>query len=45
MMQLLLFKAVTLAKVADEVSAQWIADADTECEAHLDALTAAINEL
>ena len=38
-------KAVTLAKVADEVSAQWIADADTECEAHLDALTAAINEL
>ena len=38
-------EAVTLAKLDDEVSAQWIADADTVCEAHLDALTAAINEL
>ena len=38
-------KNVTLAKLDDEVQTQWIADADTECEAYLDALTAAINEL
>ena len=38
-------KNVTLAKLADEVQTQWTADADTECEAYLDALTAAINEL
>lgn len=38
-------KNVTLAKLDDEVPAKWVADADTECEAYLDALTAAINEL
>jgi len=38
-------EAVTLAKLDDEVPAKWVADADTECEAYLDALTAAINEL
>ena len=38
-------KNVTLAKLDDAVQTQWIADADTECEAYLDALTAAINEL
>ena len=38
-------EAVTLAKLDDGVSAQWIADADTEIESTLDDLTAAINEL
>lgn len=38
-------KNVTLAKLDDAVPAKWVADADTECEAYLDALTAAINSL